>query len=93
MRRLRFAALIAASLLTVPSIADAFQPTLRNQDSKSYKYQIVCGGSTVHSTISANSSTTLSSGPNCKLKVEGAGATKLADDLKCTIKNGMLDCD
>lgn len=90
-RTLALTALLAS--LGVATAAWAFQPTLRNEDSKSYQYEIECGGSTTHSSISGNTSTTLSSGNgNCKLKVKGAGAAKLADDMKCVIKNGMLDC-
>ena len=82
----------AATLLAVSSVALAgFQPTLKNEDSKSYKYELICGGSTTSSSISANTQETLRSG--CKLKVQGAGTAKLVDDMKCVIKGGTLDCE
>jgi hypothetical protein len=92
MKRTTVLASVASALL-VSAHAWAFQPTLKNEDSKTYEYEIQCGGSTTHSRINGNTSTTLSSGNgNCKLKVKGAGVVKLADDLKCVIKKGELDC-
>ena len=85
--------LFAAVLLAAGS-ALAFSPELRNEDSKSYDYEIECGGSTLHSSISGNTTTSLGmSAEGCKLKVKGAGSAKLAADMKCKIKDGMLDCD
>jgi hypothetical protein len=84
---------LALACFGIAGSALAFQPTFKNEDSKSYKYEVQCGGSTTHSSISANTSTTLSSGNgNCTLKVEGAGSAKLKDDLKCVIKAGSLSC-
>lgn len=83
----------AAFVLSLAGAAWAFHPTLSNRDSKTYKYEIQCGGSTTHSSISGNTTTSISAGNgNCKLKVKGAGVVKLADDMKCIIKNGELDC-
>jgi hypothetical protein len=75
----------------IGTLAFAFQPTLKNEDSKTYKYQLVCGGSTTHSSISGNTSTSIG-GVGCKLVIEGAGAAKLAEDTKCVIKKSTLDC-
>jgi hypothetical protein len=83
--------LLAAALLTAAA-AYAFSPELRNEDSKTYEYEIECGGSTLHSSIGGNTTTSLSASKGCKLKVKGAGAAKLSDDMKCKIKDGMLDC-
>jgi hypothetical protein len=80
---------LGASLL-VSTFAFAFQPTLSNEDGREYKYELQCGGSTTHSSISGNTTQTLSSG--CKLVITGAGAAKLADDMRCKIKNSTLDC-
>ena len=86
--------LAVAGVLLVAAPAYAFSPELRNEDSKSYEYELECGGSTTHSSINGNTSTSLGmSASGCKLKVKGAGAAKLHDDMKCKIKNGMLDCD
>jgi len=86
--------LIVAALLLTAGSARAFSPELRNEDSKSYDYQIECGGSTLHSSIGGNTTTSLGmSSEGCKLKAKGAGSTKLAADMKCKIKDGMLDCD
>ncbi|MBM4784536.1 MAG: hypothetical protein GQE15_43280 [Archangiaceae bacterium] len=81
-----------AFTVLVAGIALAFNPTLRNEDSKSYEMDIECGGSTTHTSISGNTSTTLSN-VGCKLKVKGAGSAKLTENMKCVIKNSMLDCD
>jgi hypothetical protein len=71
--------------------AYAFQPTLKNEDSKAYKYEIKCTSSSTHSSVSANTSQTLS-GVGCMLIIPGAGSAKLADNMKCVIKNGALTC-
>jgi hypothetical protein len=48
----------------------------------------------LHSSINGNTQTSLGmSATGCKLKVKGAGSAKLANDMKCKIKNGMLECD
>jgi hypothetical protein len=83
---------IAFSVLLVPAAARAFSPELHNEDGKSYDYDIVCGGSTTHSKIGGHTTTSLSAGNNCTLKVQGAGSAKLAPNLKCTIKGGALSC-
>ena len=82
---------IALTLLLAPA-AWAFSPELHNEDGKSYDYDIVCGGSTTHSKIGGHTTTSLSAGNNCTLKVQGAGSAKLAPNLKCTIKGGALSC-
>jgi hypothetical protein len=83
---------IALALLLVPAAALAFNPELHNEDGKSYDYDIVCGGSTTHSKIGGHTTTSLGSGSNCTLKVQGAGSSKLAPNMKCTIKGGSLSC-
>ncbi|MBL9036917.1 MAG: hypothetical protein JNG84_00250 [Archangium sp.] len=85
----RFA--LAAALLA-STAALAFHPTLSNQDSKKYEMEIECGSSTLHTSIGSNTSTSLPH-EGCKLRVKGAGSAKLAADMKCVIKNSMLDCD
>jgi hypothetical protein len=82
------------TLLAVVALpAFAFSPELRNEDGKSYEYELECGSSTLHSSIGSHTTTSLSSGKGCKLKIKGAGSAKLAEDMKCKIKNSMLDCD
>jgi hypothetical protein len=84
-------ATIATLIVSAPAFA--FSPELRNEDGKSYEYELECGGSTLHSSINGHTSTSLGmSATGCKLKVKGAGVAKLANDMKCNIKNGMLDC-
>ena len=83
---------IAFSVSLVPAVALAFSPELHNDDGKSYDYEIACGGSTTHSKINGHTTTSLSSGNNCTLKVQGAGSAKLAPNMKCTIKDGALSC-
>ena len=39
------------------SVALAFAPTLKNEDSKSYNYKVICGGSTTNSSINGNTET------------------------------------
>jgi hypothetical protein len=73
------------------SVALAFAPTLKNEDSKSYNYKVICGGSTTNSSINGNTETSLTTG-DCTLEVEGAGSAKLKDDLRCVIKDGSLSC-
>lgn len=91
MKRALFAGI---ATLLIASPAFAFSPELSNQDGRSYDYELVCGGSTVHSSIGSNTSTSLGlSSVGCKLKVKGAGTAKLSEDMKCKIKDGMLDCD
>ncbi len=86
--------LFIAIVLLAAGNALAFSPELRNEDSKSYDYQIECGGSTLHSSIAGNTTTSLGMGSEgCKLKVKGAGSAKLAADMRCNIKDEMLDCD
>ncbi len=80
---------VAASL-TVSAIAFAFQPTLSNEDGRAYEYELICGASSTRSSIGANTTQTLSSG--CKLVIQGAGAAKLTDDMKCRIQGSTLDC-
>jgi hypothetical protein len=65
--------------------AYAFQPTLKNEDSKEYKYEIRCSGSSTHSSISSNTYQTIS-GVGCTLIISGAGSSKLADNMKCVNK-------
>ncbi|MBI3184060.1 MAG: hypothetical protein HYZ28_18155 [Myxococcales bacterium] len=89
MKRILFAAALLAG-----GAALAFSPELRNEDSKSYEYELECGGSTTHSSIGSNTTTSLGlSSVGCKLKVKGAGSAKLAEDMKCRIKDSMLECD
>lgn len=83
--------LVFAVAVLVAGAALAFNPTLRNEDSKSYEMEIECGSSTTHTSISSNTSTTLSN-VGCKLKVKGAGSARLTENMKCVIKNSMLDC-
>ena len=90
MRKLASGTILLLSLL-LSAPAWAFQPTLHNEDSKTYEYELECGASTTHSSIGGNTTTTLSSG--CKLKIKGAGSAKLSDNMKCKIKNSMLECD
>ena len=82
---------IAFGLFVAPA-AWAFSPELHNEDGKSYDYDLVCGGSTTHSKIGGHTTTSLGSGTNCTLKVQGAGSSKLAPNMKCTIKGGALSC-
>jgi hypothetical protein len=89
MSKLRIA---VVSVLCFGGAAFAFSPELHNEDSKSYEMEIECGSSTTHTSISGNTSTTVGS-PGCKLKIKGAGSAKLAENMKCTIKNSMLDCN
>lgn len=89
MKRILFAVTVLLS-----ASAFAFSPELKNEDSKSYEYELECGGSTLHSSIGSNTSTSLGlSAVGCKLRVKGAGAAKLSENMKCKIKNSMLDCD
>jgi hypothetical protein len=82
---------VVVSFVAVP--AYAFSPELRNEDSKSYNFEIECGGSTLQSSIGGHTTTSLGlSSVGCKLKIKGAGAAKLAKDMKCIIKDSMLDC-
>jgi hypothetical protein len=82
---------IGLSLVLAPA-AWAFAPELHNEDGKAYDYDLVCGGSTTHSHIGGHTTTSLGSGNNCTLKVQGAGSAKLAPNMKCTIKGGALSC-
>jgi hypothetical protein len=84
-------AVAATFLFAAPAFA--FAPELHNEDDKSYEMEIECGGSTTHTSINGHTTTSLSASSGCKLKVKGAGSAKLHDDIKCKIKNGMLDCD
>ncbi|MFO0555813.1 MAG: hypothetical protein U0271_45975 [Polyangiaceae bacterium] len=90
MKKLVAGGLFASMVVTV-SVAMAFSPTLKNEDSRSYDYDLECGGSTTHSSIGGNTSTTLSSG--CTLKVDGAGSASLSDGTSCVIKDGSLSCN
>lgn len=84
--------LAAVSAALISALAFAFNPTLVNRDSKTYQMDIECGSSTLHSSIGSNTSTTLSN-VGCKLKVKGAGSAKLTENMKCVIKDSMLDCN
>ena len=89
MKTIKYAA--AAAVLFVSAAAWAgFAATLKNEDSKPYKYELSCNGATTTSTIAPHTEETLRS--SCKLKVEGAGTASLVDDMKCVIKNGSLSC-
>jgi len=86
-------ALPFALTLLAAAPARAFSPELHNEDSRSYDYDVVCGGSTRHTNISAHTTTSLGlSSESCTLAVKGAGSAKLAKDMKCTIKGGALSC-
>ncbi|MGA9520870.1 MAG: hypothetical protein WBV82_05365 [Myxococcaceae bacterium] len=82
---------VLPAALLISSSALAFQPTLRNEDSKTYRYELQCGGSTTQSSIGGSTNQTLRSG--CTIKVKGAGSAKLSDDMRCRIKDSMLECD
>lgn len=82
--------LVVAALAS--ALAFAFNPTLENRDGKAYEMDIECGASTTHTSIGSHTSTTLSN-VGCKLKVKGAGAAKLTENMKCVIKDSMLDCN
>lgn len=91
MKRTLFAGI---ATLLIASPAFAFSPELHNEDGQSYEYELVCGGSTLHSSISGNTSTSLGlSSVGCKLKVKGAGSAKLSENMKCKIKDHSLDCE
>lgn len=83
---------ILVAALTAGGLAYAFSPELHNEDDKTYEMEIECGGSTTHTSINGHTSTSLSGDSGCKLRVKGAGTVKLADDMKCNIKHGELDC-
>lgn len=70
------------------AMADA---TVRNEDSKSYRYELKCMTSTT-GTINSSETKHLNGGSGCKLQVEGAGSASLTDRSECKIKNGSLDC-
>lgn len=78
-----------AVLIAVPAFAS--RPTLENRDGKKYDYDLECGASTQHSSVGSHTTTTLDA--KCKLKVKGAGAAKLDENMKCVIKDSMLDCN
>jgi hypothetical protein len=86
----KWAAFLGVSLFASSSLA--FSPTLRNEDSKSYSYEVKCSGSSLHSSISGNTSMSLSGHNGCSLIIPGAGSAQLADNLNCTIKNSTLIC-
>jgi hypothetical protein len=83
---------IVLAALTVGGLAFAFSPELHNEDDKTYEMEIECGGSTTHTSLGGHTTTSLSGDSGCKLKVKGAGVVKLADDMKCKIQHGELDC-
>ncbi len=64
--------LIVTLLLMTSTAAYAFNPTLENNDSKTYRYKVICGGSTSNTSIGGNTTQTLTSG-NCKLDIAGVG--------------------
>lgn len=66
MKRILFTAVLLSA-----GTALAFSPELRNEDSKGYEYELVCGGSTTHSSIGAN--TTQSLAGQCGLQAEDQG--------------------
>lgn len=82
----RFIAL--AVLVALPAFAG--RPTLENRDGREYKYELECGSSTLNSSVGSRTTVTLDA--KCKLRVKGAGSAKLDENMKCTIKDGSLDC-
>jgi hypothetical protein len=90
MKSLQLAVATFGLLLASTAAYAGFHPTLHNDDSKEYKYELDCGSSSTLSHINSNTTETLSSG--CTLKVEGVGSAKLTDDMKCVIKNASLSC-
>lgn len=82
--------LACLTVVTFTTTALAFSPELVNEDGSAYEYELECGGSTTNSSIDGNSSTSLSSG--CELRVRGAGSASLREDMRCTIRNGSLSC-
>lgn len=75
-------------LVAVPALADA---TVRNEDSKSYQYELKCM-TTTSGTINSSETRHLNGGSGCKLTVEGAGSASLTDRSECKIKSGSLSC-
>lgn len=81
---------LAVLLFALPAFA--MSPELKNEDAKSYEYELTCGSFTTHTSIGSHSNTTLSQNAGCTLKVIGAGTAKLADNMTCRIHNGTLSC-
>lgn len=81
--------LALAVLISFPAFAG--RPTLENRDGRKYDYALECGASTQNSSVGSHTTTTLDA--KCKLKVKGAGGAKLEDNMKCVIKDSMLDCN
>ncbi|MBK9031092.1 MAG: hypothetical protein IPL61_07115 [Myxococcales bacterium] len=82
---LALAAVVAAA---VPALAGS-APTLKNEDSSDYSYDLECGAATTHSSVDHNTTVTLRDG--CTLKVAGS-SKELKSGMTCTIKDGALSC-
>lgn len=80
--------LALAAALALPAAAGS-SPTLHNADSSEYSYDLECGASTTHSTISGSTTVTLTDG--CTLKVAGSSKA-LRSGMSCEISGGSLSC-
>ena len=80
--------LALAAALALPAAAGS-APTRHNADSSEYSYDLECGASTTHSTISGSTTVTLTDG--CTLKVAGS-SKELRSGMSCEISGGALSC-
>lgn len=80
---------LALSLALALPAAAGSSPTLHNADSSEYSYDLECGASTTHSTISGSTTVTLTDG--CTLKVAGS-SKELRSGMSCEISGGSLSC-